>query len=181
MQDPKIGLLDQLPLFKGLSPKQLHAVVGISRKAFFEPGDYLIRANEAGETAFLIMTGFARCLAFPKGSSSSRIGPGTLVGELAILVDTIHSFTIQATERLRAMAIHRRALQRAMEKDPAIARVISDNLLLRLRAVAHDLRTVDVLLAKAERSSNHPQMKMPLEAVRPSPPAGRPLRRAASR
>lgn len=180
MPDSRIRLLEHLPLFEGLTPRQLAAIVDIARKAFFEPGDSLIRANRSGDTAFVIMTGLARCLA-PTGATISQVGPGTLVGELAILVETTHSFTVEAMERLRALAIHRQALQRVMKQDTLIASTISDNLVLRLRAVARELRTVDALLARVERNGISEGSQMPPGQAGLHPPDAIPFRRTASR
>jgi CRP/FNR family transcriptional regulator, cyclic AMP receptor protein len=152
MLDAKIELLEKLPIFKGLSSSQLGSIVNVATKSFFEAGDNLITKDDAGHTAFLIMTGAARCIHFPgTPAAGERIGPGTLVGELAMLVDTVHTLTVQAQVRVRAIAIHREALRRAMQHAPAIAQQISDNLLIRLRNFAQDLREFDELLANVER------------------------------
>ena len=147
----KIELLYNLPIFKGLSGKQLGLIVDVATKTFFEAGDNLIAKDQPGDTAFLIMTGAAKCLHFPGApAASDRIGPGSLVGELAMLVDTVHALTVTARTRIRALALHREAIKQAMERDPVIAQQISDNLLLRLQTFAQELRRLDDLLAKYE-------------------------------
>ncbi len=151
MLGSKIELLEKLPIFRGLSQKQLGAILALSSKAFFDAGELLIVKDEVGNTAYLIMTGTARCLHFPAQSPpAAGIGPGSLIGEIAMLVNTVHPLTIQAKDRVRAIAFQRQALTQAMEDDPAIARQISENLLARLRLFAHDLRRIDSFLAEAE-------------------------------
>ena len=162
MLDPKIELLQNLPIFRGLSGKQLGSIVDVTTKVFFEPGDNLIAKDDRGDNAFLIMTGAAKCLHFPgMPAASDRIGPGSLVGELAMLVDTVHSLTVQARDRVRALALHREALTYAMQCDPAIAQQISDNLLVRLQTFARDLRRFDNFLAEIEicRASGRPRLR----------------------
>lgn len=149
----RIELLRSLPIFKGLSEKQLGLIVNAGEKAFFEAGENLISKDERGGIAFLIMTGSARCLQFPGApAASGNIEPGSLVGELAMLVDTVHPFTVQARDRVRALALKREALKQAMEREPAIAQLISNNLVLRLQNFASDLRRLDDLLAEIEAS-----------------------------
>jgi CRP/FNR family transcriptional regulator, cyclic AMP receptor protein len=151
MLDSKIGLLEALPIFNGLSRKQLGSIVDVTSKAFFYAGDHLITKNSPGDTAFLIMTGAARCLQFPGiPVSAEHIGPGALLGEMAMLVDTVYALTIQATGRVRALVFHREALKRAMQQEPAIAQQIAENLLARLQSLAQDLRRFDGLLARVE-------------------------------
>ncbi len=153
MLGSKIELLENLPVFRGLSEKQLGIIVGVAVKAFFETGENLITKHEPGDTAYLILTGSAKCLNFPGApAAGDKIEPGSLVGELAMLVGTVHALTVQAKVRVRALALKRQALKQAMESDPAIARQISDNLLVRLQAFASDLRRLDNFLANIEGS-----------------------------
>ncbi len=153
MLDPKIGLLENLPIFRGLSRKQLGSIVDVATKAFFDAGDNVITRDDPGHTGFLILSGTATCLHFAgRPATGASIGPGALLGEMAMLVDSVHALTVQATVRVRAMAIHREALKRAMQQEPAIAQQISDNLLSRLQSFAHDLRRLDGALAHTERT-----------------------------
>lgn len=155
MLESKIGLFENLPIFRGLTRKQLGSIVDVATKAFFNEGDYLLTRNQPGHSAFLIITGSARCLHFPGTPSTGEpVGPGSLLGEMAMLVDTVHALSVQATERVRAVAIHREALKRAMLQEPAIAQTISDNLLERLHGFAGELRRLDALFAEVETSAS---------------------------
>jgi CRP/FNR family transcriptional regulator, cyclic AMP receptor protein len=146
-----IGFLEALPIFRGLSRRHLGYVLDVACKEYFEPGDNLIVKNSTGDTAYLILTGTARCLDFPgTPAGSERIVAGCLAGELAMLVETVHSLTVQADARVRALAFRRDAMTCLMQRDPFIATQISDNLLARLRSFAGDLRRLDNYLAKIE-------------------------------
>ncbi|MGO8778589.1 MAG: cyclic nucleotide-binding domain-containing protein [Rhodomicrobium sp.] len=154
MLGSKIELLEDLPIFRGLSATQLGSIVGAGAKAFFEAGDNLITKDQLGNTAYLILSGTARCVHFPgTPAAGDKIEPGSLVGELAMLVDTVHTLTVQAKVRVRALALTREALKYTMERDPAIAQQIADNLLARLQTFARDVRRLDKLLANIEGSS----------------------------
>jgi CRP/FNR family transcriptional regulator, cyclic AMP receptor protein len=151
MLDQKIELLEALAIFKGLSKRQLAYILDVTVKVYFEHGDNIVSRNYRGDTAYLILTGAARCLDFPGNPNAcQRIEAGSLVGELAMLVDTVHSLTVQARTRIRALAFRRHALKWVMEHDPAIAQHISDNLLIRLQSFAGDLRRLDDFLACIE-------------------------------
>jgi CRP/FNR family transcriptional regulator, cyclic AMP receptor protein len=154
MLDPKIELLRQVPLFAGLRDAQLEAISGIGEKRFFEAGENIITQGAKGEIAFLIMTGKAGCQKQEKGQTFVEdLWPGTLVGELGMLVETVHGVTVTASERLRALAIGREAFHAVMEAHPVIARHISDRLLARLHGLAAQLRTVDSKLAEIEKAA----------------------------
>ena len=146
-----IELLETLPIFKGLSRRQLSYILDIAEKVFFEPGENLITRNCTGNEAYLILSGTARCQDFPGNPAASEtIGAGCLVGEVAMLVETIHSMTIQAKMRVRALEFSRGALTWVMRYDQAIAEQVSDNLLVRLQNFASDLQRLDDFLCYIE-------------------------------
>jgi len=154
MLDQKIELLQQLPLFAGLTEDQLQAVADAGQKSFFEAGENLIAAGEKGDTAYLILTGKAGCTKIEKGQAFVEdLWPGTLVGELGMLVETEHAVTVTANERLRALAFSREALRAVMEQHPEVAKHISEKLLIRLHGLAAQLREVDGKLAEIEKAA----------------------------
>jgi CRP/FNR family transcriptional regulator, cyclic AMP receptor protein len=154
MLDHKIELLQRVPLFVGLSEDQLNAIASAGQKRFFEADENLIAEGETGNAAFLILTGKAGCPKIEKGDVLVEdLWPGTLVGELGMLVETVHSLTVKAKERLRALAFHRDAFRALMEKDPSLAQHISERLLVRLHGLAAELRKVDSKLSALEKAA----------------------------
>jgi CRP-like cAMP-binding protein len=154
MLDQKIELLQHVPLFSGLSEDLLNAVADAGHKSFFEAGENIITEGEAGSTAYLIITGKAGCPKFEgKEILVEDLWPGTLVGELGMLVETVHNVTVTAKERLRALAFHRDNFRVVMEEHPALAQHISEKLLVRLHGLAVEIRLVDGKLAELEKAA----------------------------
>jgi CRP-like cAMP-binding protein len=154
MLDHKIELLQQVPLFSGLSEELLSAVADSGRKTFFEAGEKLITEGESGSASYLIMTGKAGCPRIEGGETITEdLWPGTLVGELGMLVETVHNATVTAQERLRALAFHRDAFRSVMEAHPELAQHISEKLLVRLHGLAAEIRKVDQRLAQLEEAA----------------------------
>ena len=171
----KIELLEKLPIFKGLTKAQLGSIVDAGEKVFFETGENLIVKGQQGDTAFVIMTGTARCLHFPgTPSPNDPIGPGSLVGELCMLSETVHALSVRALERVRALAIGRDALKGVMQADAAIAQQISDNLLGRLSNIARDLRRLDGFLSQLESTEAEQRAGTGAKEASSFPPARRP-------
>ncbi|MFT4080360.1 cyclic nucleotide-binding domain-containing protein [Rhodomicrobium sp.] len=156
MLDSNVELLRALPIFKGLEEKQLTAILEAGKKVYFEPGQLLTRKDGAGDCAYLVLSGSVRCAGFPGMGQSEPIGPGALVGEMAMLVETVYPLTVEASERVRALALRRSRLTRVMQRDPGIARQLADNLLLRLRSFAKDLRDFELLLEKKDSAAPLP-------------------------
>ncbi|MFZ0569513.1 MAG: cyclic nucleotide-binding domain-containing protein [Rhodomicrobium sp.] len=154
MLDQKIELLQLVPLFDGLTAAHLEAIAMAGKKRYFEAGEKLIAQGEKGDTAFLILTGKAGCTKSEKGRVFVEdLWPGTLVGELGMLVETVHSVTVTANERLRALAFPREVFRALMERHPEIAKHISEKLLIRLHGLAAQLREVDNKLAQIEKAA----------------------------
>jgi CRP-like cAMP-binding protein len=154
MLDQKIELLQQVPLLAGLPVNLLEAIAGAGGKRYFEPNENLTTEGEKGDTAFLILSGKACCLRSTNGELFTEdLWPGTLVGELGMLIETVHAVTVTASERLRALAISRDALRLVMEENPAVAQHISDQLVMRLHGLAARLREVDNRLAEIEKAA----------------------------
>lgn len=154
MLDSKIELLQLVPMFAGMTADELEAIANAGEKRFFVAGEELITQGEKGDTAFLILTGKASCTRIDKGQTlSDDLWPGTLAGELAMLVDTVHGVTVTANERLRALALPRAAVRAVMEARPRIAKQIAEKLLARLHNLAAELREVDNKLAGLEKAA----------------------------
>jgi CRP/FNR family transcriptional regulator, cyclic AMP receptor protein len=154
MLDHKIELLKQVPFFDGLGESQLGIIAEAGEKCFFEAGENLIAQDEKGDRAFLIMSGKASCVRYEHGQPFAQdLWPGTLVGELGMLVETVRCVTVTASERLRALAIRREVFRTVMEAHPQIAIHISNKLLKRLHALATELREVDKKLANGEMAA----------------------------
>ncbi len=97
MLDQKIELLRKVPLFDGLPDDQIELIADAGEKRYFEAGENLIAAGETGTTAFLILTGKAGWVRVEQGENILEdIWPGTLVGELGMLVETVHAVTVTA-------------------------------------------------------------------------------------
>jgi CRP/FNR family cyclic AMP-dependent transcriptional regulator len=154
MLDQKIELLQQVPLFAGLPAGLLEAIADVGEKRYFEANETIIKEGEKGEAAFLILSGKACCLRSANGETFAEdLWPGTLIGELGMLVETVHAVTVTASERLRALAIGREAFRAVMEANPVVAKHISDQLLIRLHGLAAQLREVDNRLAQLEQAA----------------------------
>jgi CRP-like cAMP-binding protein len=145
-------LLGRVPIFQGLTSGQLESIAAIGRDVTFEHGSSVVTAGERGEAAFLILSGSVVAQASDSSHPPELLGYGTLVGELAMLVET--TFTVSVTTRwpVRALALERSAMFEAMEDDPSIAHHFAGKLLERLCALATDLRRVDGKFAIVELS-----------------------------
>jgi CRP/FNR family transcriptional regulator, cyclic AMP receptor protein len=146
-------LLGRVPIFKGLSAAQLTAIAAVCEDRVFEEGAPILTAGEAGKAAYLILSGYVAPEPSSEGESVMDVlGYGTLLGELAMLVETIFTLTVTARWRVRVLVLDRVKLYVVMEQDPSIAFHFAEKLRSRLHALARDLRNMDAHFSVLEES-----------------------------
>lgn len=137
-------ILGESQLFDGLSEAQVDAIYAVSEVAWFDKGSAISQAGEWGEVAFLVISGAVIVAdATVKAGYHDPLGPGTFIGELAMLTEVTYAATVVAAEPVRALVIAREALYSVLEHDPEIAEHLAEKLTLRLSSIAQELRAVD--------------------------------------
>ncbi len=149
----KRELLEQAHLFKGLSAAQIDAIEAVSELTWFDAGTAITVADDWGTAAYLVLYGTVTVAdATYTASDDEPLGPGTLIGELAMLTEVTYAATVVAAEPVRALVIEREALYTVLESDPAIAEHMSDKLSARLTELATELRQVNTRFQALETS-----------------------------
>lgn len=149
-------LLGEFQLLKGLSDGQLDAIHAAAEVAWFDSGTAITQAGDWGAAAYLVVSGSVM-VADASASSGypEPLGPGTFIGELAMLSEVSYAATVIAAEPVRVLAIERDALYAVLEADPDIAEHMSSMLAHRLSSLAEELRAVDERFETLETSLQH--------------------------
>ena len=141
-------------IFSGLAPLQLKALALEAEAVTFQRGDVLIRTYQEGDAAYLIGSGsVVEHHEDDDGGPPQEFGVGTMVGEMAMLVETLHSSTIVARAPVKALKFKRTTLHALIEKDPTLAEHFVDRMRARLTDTARKLREVDTMFANAGQGS----------------------------
>jgi CRP/FNR family cyclic AMP-dependent transcriptional regulator len=140
-----VDTLRQAAIFQGLQPAQLAALARHAERMKFAPGDIITRAGDAGDGAYLLVAGIAERVAAP-GDRPEAVQPGSLIGQLAMLIEHNYGSTVLACERVLCLKITRLGLQAQMATDPSLAQHLERHVTERLLAVAQRLREIDGLL-----------------------------------
>jgi eukaryotic-like serine/threonine-protein kinase len=104
----------------------------------FAAGDLLVKEGDVEDTAYMLLSG--RCRVFRQISGEQNtlrlLGPGDILGELSLLLDTPRTATIEAETECTALIIDRDAIERsgAMVGWPAAL----------MRALAHRFREMEL-------------------------------------
>ncbi|QYK41173.1 MAG: cyclic nucleotide-binding domain-containing protein [Paracoccaceae bacterium] len=130
----EVTMLRQVPLFAGVSPPRLKLIAFSSERVTYRPGEILCLQGEAGDAAFVILSGLAEVLVDgPKGPNRvAELSENAVVGEIAILCDVARTATVKAVTQVEALRIGKENFLKLMHDFPEMAievvRVLADRL-----------------------------------------------------
>ena len=145
-----VELLSRLPIFAGATATSLEAILYMSTHRVFRPGELILAANERVRCATLIVSGEAEQSGDGNGAAPVRFGPGTLLEEPAMFVETVSERTIVASGLTHAVEISPAALKDVLCSDPGLARLLADRITDRLRRLSGRLKQIDETLARLD-------------------------------
>ena len=165
--DALVAPLLRIELFRGLRPLQITEIARRAERVMFKPGQTLVAADAPADAALLIVSGEAERLG---GAEPQLVAAGSLVCEMAMLVDTEYSSTLVARTPLRVLRLTRAAMYEQMADDRRLADHMVAQITTRLKSLAVELRSIDQTLAGSVAATfvPAPLAHMPmLEHVRP--------------
>jgi CRP/FNR family transcriptional regulator, cyclic AMP receptor protein len=115
----KIELIRAAPLFEQCSKQELRQVAGIADQLDLSAGHVLIREGERGREFFVLVEGEVEVRR--KGRKVKTLGPGSFVGEIALLSKIPRVATVTATTPVSVLVITDRAFLGLLEHAPSIA------------------------------------------------------------
>jgi CRP-like cAMP-binding protein len=141
-----IKILSGQPIFAQLQPEALRLIAFASEPLGLRPGDVVFRQGDSSDGGYIVLSG-ALSLDSTEGPAISGkvVGPGTLLGELALVIPTQHSATAIARQNSTLLKIPRALFLRVLEESPESARRLK-------RAVANELQQFVAELNKVRKA-----------------------------
>ncbi len=152
--------LRRVALFQGLQPTQLSEIARQAERVQFKADDTIISEGQPADAAILIVSGTAKRTGGPS-TGDDTFGPGILLGEMAMLVETEYSSTVVCVEPIRALKITRERLLEQMSTDISLADHFVAQLSGRLRQLAAEFRKI----SKALEPEGRPKHRVPGPAL----------------
>ena len=148
-QNPLIAAVRKIALFEGLPPLQITEIARRADRIVYKPGATIVRANQPLDAAIIIIAGTAQRISGPGlAGSPQELGEGTLLSEMAMLIETEPGSTIIAKTEVRALRLPREEMHRLMAQDQGLADHFIAKSVGRLRAIAEEMRQVESGLAQ---------------------------------
>jgi CRP-like cAMP-binding protein len=130
-----IGLLQDVPLFAGLSRRHLRRIASLANEVRCRDGRVIVEAGTPGSAFYAIANGRAKVYRskIPSGRPIARLGPGDFFGEMALIDGGPRSATVVADGDVLAVRLSRSTFKKVVAKEPSVALAIMAELAGRIR------------------------------------------------
>jgi CRP/FNR family cyclic AMP-dependent transcriptional regulator len=168
VESEHLETLGSIPLFSGLSKRELMSILRSSHAVEFRPGQTIIAQGEIGKGFYVLTKGTATVNV--DGKEVASLGPGSYFGEMAVLDGGPRTATITAEDPVGTLELTNSALLRVLAKEPDVDRSISTELRRRLQEAGAPGGTPDeepvdratlVELSQRLRQVEHPEWVQP--------------------
>lgn len=129
--DPKVDLIASVPLFHGLGRRELEQIAQLVDEVDIPAGKVLMRQGETGAEMFVVATGSVRIER--NGRHIRDAGPGTAIGEMALLSEGPRTATVTAVGPTRILLAGHREFHQLMEQHPTIQLAILNGVAAKIR------------------------------------------------
>jgi CRP-like cAMP-binding protein len=145
-----IAFLGRVPTFAKFGFAALQIVAIGSETRHLVDGEILFRAGETTDAGYVIQEGSLELTTHDPRLSEPAVtfGPGTLIGELALLTETVCSATAIAPEPTTVLRISRNLFRKVLEGFPDAARFMRDRLAVRANQANDELLRIRATLEK---------------------------------
>jgi CRP/FNR family cyclic AMP-dependent transcriptional regulator len=135
----KLTLLSKIELFSDFSADQLAALSRVARTKVLERRAQLFHKGDEGGEVYVVASGKLKALTTSSGGDDvvfSILGPGEVVGEVALLGASPRTATVTAIEDCQLLVIDRRDFMSFLTTHPEIPRKLLTVLAMRLKRVS---------------------------------------------
>lgn len=172
------NILKNIPLFKNLDDDDLALITARLQPEHYPRGTTIFREGDKGETLYLVESGQLAVVGREVGEIIALMGPGSFVGEIALLLAGKRTATLQVTIDTKLWALNKKDFEQLISTRASIAKAMLQEIGQRLvettrRKRKRISRRITALLsndALALAQTVHQQLKAPV-ALLPLPGA----------
>jgi CRP-like cAMP-binding protein len=122
--------LADVEFFKGFSPHELRRVAELATEVEAEDGAIIIDQGRVGQGCFVLLEGEAGV--FAAGEHIASLGPGSMVGEMALVEHRPRNATVVAETPMKLVAFDTKAFKTLLQEMPEVHRRVMATLVSRL-------------------------------------------------
>jgi len=136
-----LAALAAIPLFAGLSERELLSILSSTRATEYQPGTSIVTEGERGKGFYVITKG--QTSVNVGGTPVATLEEGSYFGEMAAFDGGPRTATITAKTAVSALELTPSALRHLLDREPAVARSIFAELRRRLEETGDATPTAD--------------------------------------
>lgn len=137
-------------VFRGLESSQLDRIASVLETKVYEGGDVIVRQFDKNYDLMIVMDGGAAIKSF-SGETIAEVGPGSLIGEMALIDDQPRSATVTAVGPTKVALLPYEGLKTVLAQDSDIAAKVVLNI---AKVLVQRLRTTNMQLDAALSKQN---------------------------
>ena len=135
MTDDVVARLKAVPLFKGMSEKDLKPIAASCVEVTRDPGDEITTEGKDGIAFFLMVEGAAEV--FQSGQRQRALGPGDHFGEISLIDGGPRTATVTITEPSKLLGLSAWNFRPMLTEHPEMAQALLLGLCKMIRAYEH--------------------------------------------
>jgi len=120
-----------IAFFEGFTPAELAKVGSLVEEVEAEEGAVLTEQGKPGQECYVIVEGEASILI--GGEEKAVVGPGTMIGEMALIDSRPRSATIRAKKPMKLLALNTKHFKTMLEEMPSANKAVMSRLTELLR------------------------------------------------
>ncbi len=139
--EQRISFLLSIPLFQGLPEEDLRFLAEESVARTFQANDVLFYQGDPGQMCQIIMRGRVKVYVIGEDGrelSVCILGPGEIVGEMALFEDLPRSASVETFEETETLELSREVLIRGLHRSPRLALGLLRAMSSRLRSTTEE-------------------------------------------
>jgi CRP-like cAMP-binding protein len=145
-----VAFFERVPALSVLGRPALRILAIGAESRYVHGGEVLFYAGDAADGGYVIQEGsFNLRTNDPDDAKGIIVGPGTLLGELALVINTDRSATATALEPSTVIRISRNLFLKMLEGYPDVAQKLRDSMAARIDQWTHELRSVKTALERS--------------------------------
>ena len=145
-----IAFIERVPTLRMLGRTALRILAIGAESRYVHQGEVLFNAGDVTDCGFVIVDGSFTLEGGAKGLGEVVAGPGTLLGELALIAETRRPATATAREPSTVIRISRSLFLKMLEGYPEAAHVLRQQISARAQQSLIEMRDVRALLDTSE-------------------------------
>jgi CRP-like cAMP-binding protein len=137
-----MALLSRVAMFADMDRDALRLLAFAAETRQLRAGDVLFRKGDLSDGGYVVTLGSVALIEDDTKTADAIIGPGALIGEIALISETKRPATAIAREPTTVLRLSRAMFRRTMEEYPELAQRLAADLRHRIAAMSGDLARV---------------------------------------